>query len=287
MRIDGRTKLTGIIGYPLEYSLSPMIHNAGFEHINLNWCYLPFKVRESDFARSFDGLAALGFKGFNVTMPYKEASLKLVDELDDLTKVVGAINTVVVKDERLIGHNTDVEGFLLALREKADYDPQGKKVFMAGAGGAARAVAAALGRAGVARLVVANRHPERADSIKGLMEKHFSGCETSTVSLTGSLDKEIARADLVVNATPVGLQSDSSELPFSVAEAHQGQLYCDLVYLPKETALLRAARSRGAETLGGLAMLVLQAALAFSLWTGVEAPLQVMEAAALKEIVRN
>lgn len=284
MEIDGRTKLSGIVGYPLDYTLSPVIQNAAFVHLGLNWCYLPLKVAEPDFAQVFRCLGALGFQGFNVTMPYKEQAMSFVDEVDSVAEMAGALNTVVMKDKTWVGYNTDVEGFLLSLKNKADYDPAKKRVFMAGAGGAARAVAVGLGRAGVSQMIIANRRIERAQKLCDLVERHFPTCRTHASALDAPLDNDIEAADLVINTTPVGLDTGLGDVPFPVNVIHDGQLVYDLVYRPSDTLLLREARKRGAKVLGGLTMLVFQAALAFSLWTSAEAPLELMEAAARRRL---
>jgi shikimate dehydrogenase len=269
--LSGRTNVVGVIGSPIAHSLSPALHNAAFAALDLDWCCVAFEVAEGDAARALGGMAALGIRGLSVTMPHKTAVAGLVDESTPEALALDAVNCVIRRpDGRLLGHNTDGAGFLDSLRLDAGIDPHGMHVVVMGAGGAARAVVHALGTAGAASVVVINRNAERAARAAALAD----GC-----GRVGSL-ADIDAAGLIVNATPVGMGTGATESPLPVGVLHAGHVVVDLVYHPADTVLLKAAHAAGAITLGGLGMLVHQAAHAFNRWTGADAPVEAMRAAA-------
>ena len=271
--IRGSTRLAAVIGAPVRHSLSPAIHNAAFAATGLDWVYVALPVELGCVPDALAGMRALGIGGLNVTMPHKEAVHDAMDVLDAAAAALRTVNTVVpLSDGRLAGHTTDGAGFLDALRLDAGVDVAGRHVVVLGAGGAARAVVDALARAGVAQIIVVNRSPDAAASAAAL---------AGSIGRTGVV-ADIPAADLVVNATPIGMGTE--DVPVDPALLRAGQIVVDLVYHPLETALLRAAREAGARPVDGLGMLVHQAAHAFRLWTGVEAPVSVMREAALAEL---
>jgi shikimate dehydrogenase len=222
--------------------------------------------------------------GANVTVPYKEKVIPLLDELDPLARRIGAVNTIVVRDGSLAGHNTDAPGFLWALREKGGLDPRGKRALVLGAGGAARAVAMALLQAGATLVQVSNRTWARTEIlVDAVRERSGAGAEAVTSAPWGTPPGDV---DLVVNATTMGMRGGPApgEGPLDHVPFPAGALACDLVYNPEVTPFLETARRSGARTLGGLPMLVYQGALSFQIWTGVEAPVEVMFEAARKAI---
>ena len=254
-------------------SLSPTLHNAAFRAAGLDWDYLAFEVAPAPEAAeaAVKGMRALrGFDGMSVTHPHKLAVAQAVDSLSATAAALGAVNTVVREpDGRLRGESTDGEGFLRALAE-LDFEPGGCRALLVGAGGAARAVARALARAGVSELVVVNRNPERAEQLVAL---------TGPAARVG-VGAEAGECDLVVNATPLGTEGGyAATLPVAAGHLGAGQLVVDLVYEPPVTPFLDAAESRGCRVANGLGMLVHQAALQFELWTAVTAPLDAMWAA--------
>ncbi|MGZ4797760.1 MAG: shikimate dehydrogenase [Acidimicrobiia bacterium] len=263
--ISGRTRLAAVIGWPVEHSRSPAIHNAAYEATGLDWCYVALPVRPGDGARALDSAATLGLAGMNVTMPHKADVAAACTTLSPAAAALGSVNTVVFgPDGTTAGHSTDGEGFLRSLADEG-VDPRGRSVMVLGAGGAAHAVAAALVAAGATVEVAARRHPAAlalAAAVPGVAPARWP---------TGPAD-----VDIVVNATPIGMGSDAT-IPVPAAP---DQWIVDLVYHPLETPWLAAARAGGAHPVGGLGMLVHQAALAFELWTGVAAPLEAMRAAA-------
>jgi shikimate dehydrogenase len=274
-RIGGRTRLAGVIGWPVSGSLSPVIHNAAFAALGLDWAYVPLPVPPGRVAEAIAGLRALGFAGANVTMPYKTEAAQAVERLSEDAALLEAVNTVVVGGDEIEGANTDAPGFDRVLRSDAGFDPSGRRALVFGAGGAARACVLALGRAGLAELVVAIREPERSTSLARLARE--LPVELRVIPLADAASESV---DLVVNATPLGRTGETLPHP----ELHDGVLVVDLLYRPAVTPLLQAARDAGAAAYGGLGLLLHQAALSFELWTGLEPPMPVMSAAAVAEL---
>lgn len=274
-RIGGATRVVGIVGWPVDHSLSPAIHNAAFAASGLDWAYVPLPVPPRDLARAIPGLVSLGFAGANVTMPHKTESAELIEGLSEDARLLRAVNTIVVRGEEVEGHNTDVSGFDRFLRRDAGFDPAEKTALLYGSGGAARACALALARAGVSRLTVAARDRARAAPLVSMVEG--IGVPVSLVDLQGV---EGLESDLVVNATPVGARHQEPIHPV-LPVLEPGVLVVDLLYDPPVTLLQQRAREAGATALGGLGHLLEQAAASFELWTGTPAPLEVMSAAAV------
>jgi shikimate dehydrogenase len=271
--IGGATHVVGVIGWPVEHSLSPVIHNAAFDALGMDWVYVPLPVPPGAMRRAADGLISLGFRGANVTMPHKTVSAVLADELSDDARRLRAVNTLVVASDRLQGHNTDTTGFDRFLHRDAGFDPRGRSALVFGAGGAARAVALALAHAGVAELRVAVREAARAADLRAAVDGTAMRVEVVPID-----DAAAIRADLVVNATPLG--ADGTSAP-PMPALGPGVVVVDLLYRPAITPLQAAARDAGADAFGGLGLLLHQAALSFELWTGTPPPLEVMSAAAL------
>lgn len=267
------TRLAAVIGYPVRHSLSPAMHNAAFSELGLDWIYVACEVAPGGVDAAFAGVRALGFGGLSVTIPHKAAALEAVDEATDAARAIGAVNTVVpAAGGRLRGDNTDAAGFLASLTDEG-FDPEGKVCTVLGAGGAARAVVHALAGAGAAEVVVVNRTATRAETTAAL----------AGASGRVGIPADVTRADLVVNATPLGL-AGSRDLPVDPELLREGQLVADLIPNPAVTPLMHAARQRGARVAGGLGMLVHQGALAFHLWTGRPAPVGIMRAAAVRAL---
>lgn len=253
----------------MRHSLSPVIFNAAYRALGLDQVFVAFEVPDGSAGEALAAVRTLGIDLVSVTMPHKTAVARSVDELSDEARVLDAVNCVVARQGRLWGHNTDGAGFVAAVAAETGFDPAGRRCVVAGAGGAARAVILALGAAGAAEVVVVNRTPERAAVAAGL------GGPGGRV---GS-DADISSADLVVNATPAGM-ADQRSTPFDPALLRPGQVVADLVYHPAETPLLASARAAGLVAVNGLGMLVHQAAVQFHLGTGLDAPVEVMYAAA-------
>ena len=265
--ITGATRVVGVIGDPVEHSRSPALHNAAFAALALDWVYVPFPVLRGEGGAAVRAMHALGLAGLNVTMPHKADAAAACDDLEPAAADLGAVNTVVVGDDgEMVGYSTDGEGFLRALGDE-HVDVSGRRCVVIGAGGAARAIAQALGRAG-ADVTVAARREAAARSAAALAPGGAAG-------MLGNVSVETF--DLVVNATPLGMRGEPP--PIDSTRLHDGQFVYDTVY-PAETPLLAEARARGARAAGGLGMLVHQGALSFELWTGRAPPLDAMRAAA-------
>ena len=266
--IDARTRLAGIIGWPVEHSLSPVMHNAAFAALGLNWAYAAFPVRPDRVHEAVRGLAAAGCGGLNVTIPHKQAVLGCCSSVSEAVAAIGAANTLVPDGEGgFRADNTDAEGFLRALDEHAALDLDGRDVLLVGAGGAARAVAFALRSRG-ARVRVANRTPARAAELGDPVP--FT---------TPAMDMIAGQSALVVNCTSLGLHGDEVPPELPLAGIGRGQAVADIVYRPGGTPWLAAAAARGALPVDGLAMLLHQGAAAFEQWTGAPAPVEVMRTA--------
>jgi shikimate dehydrogenase len=274
MAITARTGLVGIVGHPVKHSLSPRIHNAAFAAQGVDMAYLAFDVPPDQLAKAMLGMRALGIRGVNVTVPHKETILPLLDEVDPLAARVGAVNTVVNSEGHLVGHNTDVTGFAEALRSLLPEGARGLKCVVVGAGGAARAVLAALVADGAAAVFVYNRTFTRAAA---LCASAAAWGSTDCVAMSEDRLRQVApEAALLVNATSVGLASKVKDFPVLVDIVQGGQVVVDLVYGQSPTGLVETAWARGARAMDGIEMLVMQAACSYSLWTGLEAPTDVM-----------
>lgn len=273
--ISGSTRLAAVIGDPARHSLSPALHNAAFDELGLDWVYLAFDVERGRAVEALDAIRTLGIDGLSVTMPHKTDVAGAVDQLSPTAASLEAVNCVVRDGRRLVGHNTDGDGFLRGLRHDAGLDPAGARAVVLGAGGAARAVVRALAVAGAAEVVVVNRSADAAER---------AAEHAGTVGRVGDA-ADVAKAELVVNATPVGMHGPTEgRLPCPIDVLHDGQVVVDLVYDPLETALMVEARHRGARTHNGVSMLVFQAAEAFERWTGQDAPVEAMLSAAVSAL---
>lgn len=290
----GTTRLAAVIGHPVRHSLSPVILNAAFAAAGLDWTFVAFEVPPGDGEAAVRAMRPLGIGGLSVTMPHKEAAAAAVDQRSHEADLLGAVNCVAWRGEVLVGHNTDGPGLLDALRVDEAFEPEGRRCVVVGAGGAARAAVVALAAAGAAEVGVLNRTASRGERAAAL-----AGERGRVVAAPA-----VADADLVVNATPVGMAKagqvvvplapassgeppatpTGGELPFDVGLLGSGQLVVDMVYNPLVTPLVAAARGRGAVAVNGLGMLIHQAAHSFRLWTGEAAPLEAMSAAALAEL---
>lgn len=278
MKITGKTRLTGIIGWPLSHTLSPAMHNAAFEHAGIDLCYVPFPVKEEDFDRAIKGIAALGIAGLNVTIPYKEKIVSYLSELSREARLIGAVNTIKVIEDRMIGYNTDGTGFITSV-EEVGYRVEGRSVLIIGAGGAARAVSFQLAIEGVREIVIANRSVDKAVRLKEAINLHFPSLPIQAVDLSRETLRVVTEEiDMVVNATSLGLEKeDPSPIPFEFIHSHM--FVCDLIYNPVETTLLKYARDRGCIYINGIGMLIHQGAASFKIWTGITPPIEVMKRA--------
>jgi shikimate dehydrogenase len=251
--IDARTQLYGVIGNPVRHSLSPIIHNGAFQRMGLNAAYLAFEVK--DLPEAVRGIRGLGIRGVSVTIPFKTQIIPFLDQVEGVAKKIKAVNTITNEEGKLIGHNTDWGGALEALEEKVDL--KDKRVILLGAGGAARAIAFGLKERGC-QVFIHNRSPQKAADLA--KELGFVG---RPMSFREKLD-----ADVVINATPLGMMPHDGETPLPKEVLREGMTVMDIVYQPLRTKLLREAEEQGCRTIDGLSMLARQGAAQLQIWTG-------------------
>lgn len=277
--IDGRTSLLGIFGDPVSHSLSPRMQNAALAAAGMNAVYLPLPVADQCLSTAVEALRAFGFVGVNVTIPHKEKVMPLLDAVDAQAQAIGAVNTIVNREGRLTGYNTDASGFIRSLRFDLGFEPKGGKVVLLGAGGACRAAIVALAAAGVAEIVIANRTVARARELVGQLEKHCPGCLLQAERVDSSdLAPHLAQAALLVNTSAVGLHGESFPDWLLNALNKNAGVY-DMVYAQQVTPLLQTATAQGRVVADGRGMLVAQGEEAFALWFGAPPPIGLMRAA--------
>ncbi|MBU5612574.1 shikimate dehydrogenase [Geomonas azotofigens] len=279
MAITGKTTVTGIIGWPVSHSLSPVLHNAAFQALDLDWIYVPFPVAPERLAEGIAGLKSLGVAGFSVTIPHKVAIIPLLDQVTPEAELIGAVNTVVAREGRLFGYNTDGIGLIAALREKLGCDPEGKRVLVLGAGGAARSAVVSLAAAGAAGIAIANRSTDAAVALAHLVGARLTATRCEGGGLASLADPGFMGSfDLVVNTTSVGMAGDSFA-GLALSSLAPGACVYDMVYAPPVTPLLAQAGALGIPCANGFGMLVAQGEAAFRIWTGATPPRGCMEGA--------
>lgn len=288
MKITGHTKIVGIFGDPIGHTLSPAMQNAAFERLGLDMAYVPFHVKadgDGDLKKAVEALRAMNFSGVNVTIPHKESVMKYLDEADDCAQEIGAVNTVVNRDGRLFGFNTDGPGYLKSLKEETGFSPKGKNAIILGAGGAARSIVHAFVKGGAKKMVIANRTVERAEALAREFSSRNIKIEAASLDKE-ALERYAPETDLLVNTTSLGMMGRGDlNLPFG--ELPKYAVVSDIVYRPLMTELLKAAKRYRLKTHGGLGMLIHQGAIGFELWTGKKAPIEVMRKAALKALKKR
>ena len=270
------TKLIGLIGHPIKQSYSPFIHNIAAQFKNIDYIYLPFDVVDANLKNALKGVVALGISGLNVTIPHKEKIIKYLDELSEEAAMIGAVNTIVNEHGKLKGYNTDINGILESLTEFKDLIT-GSKVCVIGAGGGARAVIYTLIRHfKPEQITIINRTIQRADTLHNYFSEKMRFDNLKTADLfPPDLIETFHSSKLIVNSTSVGMFPDVDDSPTNLKESfHKDQLVFDMIYNPTETKLLKLAKQQDAASLGGLKMLVHQAAKSFELWTGEEPPVE-------------
>ena len=280
--ITGKTTVCGVIGDPIEHTMSPVMHNAAYKKLGLDYVYVAFRVDKADLGKAVAGMRALNIRGLNVTIPHKVAIMPFLDELDPLAEKIGAVNTVVNNNGVLRGCNTDATGFLQALLAKG-VRPEGKTVAILGAGGASRGISFILAERG-ANLVILNRKLELdwavdlARRVSEVFKKQAEALELNEPNLA----KTLAGAEILVNATSVGMSPDIDSTPVPGRLLRPGLLVFDIVYNPIQTRLIKDAEAAGAKTISGIDMLAWQGAQAFEMWTGQPAPVELMKREAIK-----
>lgn len=281
MNVSGTTKVVGLLGWPVEHSMSPAMHNAAFRKTMLNYTYVPFAVQPQDLEQAVAAIRALNLVGANVTIPHKVAVMQYLDEIDEGARKIGAVNTIVNVQGRLIGYNTDGMGFIQSLTEQAVVVTDAKVVLL-GAGGAARAVVDALLSAKAAFVTIAARSGVKASDLAS----HY--VKSSVIGMnwhSDAFNQQLADCNIIINATPLGMAPHSEEMPPVTWSALAPQaVVCDLIYNPLTTLFLQQAKERGHQIVTGEGMLAGQGALAFQRWTNVPAPYEVMAENLLQQI---
>lgn len=271
LKISGKTRVMGLFGYPVEHSLSPAMHNAAFEHLGLDCCYVTFLVRPELLNDAVKAIKALNLAGVNITVPHKENVIPMLDVVDKEASFIGAVNTIVNSDSKLIGYNTDGRGFIQSLSEE-DISIEGKNILIVGAGGASRAISYYLSEK-ASKLLIYD-----VDSNKVQRLIHDLRKIRNNVHHVDKINN-LNGIDIIINATPLGLK-ETDPTPFDVSLIKPNHVVCDLIY--RQTRLLKKSSEKGCKTLNGLGMLLWQGLLAFELWTGVKPPVEVMRKALLK-----
>jgi shikimate dehydrogenase len=273
-----KAELVGVFGHPVAENPTIVMQEAAFKALDLNWRYLTIEVYPADLGDAFKGLRAFNMQGINLTIPHKVEVLKYLDEVAEDARLMGAVNTVRREGDKLIGENTDGKGFLRSLREDAQVEPSGKQVVVLGAGGAARAITVELALAGAERIIVVNRSAGRGRELVNLLNN-----KTPTTAEFVPWDHSYslpAGTNVLVNATSIGLFPDVTAKPdLDYDTIIAGMTVCDVIPNPPRTPFLKEAEARDATTLDGLGMLVYQGAIGFTMWTGLDAPVEVMHQA--------
>jgi len=308
-QITGKTKIVGVIGDPIEHSCSPQMHNAAFEQLSMDYVYVAFHVKAEDLKVAIDGFKALNIVGINVTIPHKQGVIPLIDELSREAELIGAVNTLVFKEGKIEGHNTDARGFIAAMKEEGVDVPKGKSVVVLGAGGSARAVVVSLALEDVKKISIANRTASKAIQLAADISKK-TGIEIHGIGLDDKeFPKAISESSLLVNTASSSMDLEHPLLidedwlavhevttplttplppfikgePFGRGTAerseHSKLVVYDIIYNPPETRLMKIAKEKGLKTVGGIGMLVHQGAIAFELWTEQHPPIDTMRRA--------
>lgn len=281
MNVSGTTRVVGLLGWPVEHSMSPAMHNAAFRETGLDYTYVPFAVQPQDLEQAVAAIRALNLAGANVTIPHKVAVMQYLDDIDEGARKIGAVNTIVNVQGRLIGYNTDGMGFIRSLTEQNVVVAEAKVVLL-GAGGAARAVVDALLSAKAAFVAIAARSGGKASN---LASQYVKSPVIGMDWHSDAFNRQLADCNIVINATPLGMAPHSKEMPPITWSALASQaVVCDLIYNPLTTCFLQQAKERGHQIVTGEGMLAGQGALAFQIWTNVPAPYEVMVENLLQQI---
>lgn len=273
--MDSYSQLYGVIGDPIRHSKSPVMLNSAFQAAGINAVYGAFHVKPEQLGEAIAGVRALGFGGLNVTIPHKVHVMDYLDDMDESARMIEAVNTIVHRDGKLIGYNTDGIGYVRSLKEEMQLDLRGKRLLVIGAGGAARGVVYALAKEQPEMIWIVNRTKDKADALARHMQ---ALCNAEGMGLEG-IDHIKSQVDIVINTTSVGMSPHVNEVPIDTSWFHKDLIVSDLIYNPRITRILQEAKHCGASIHGGLGMFIYQGAFAFEYWTGQSAPVNVMRTA--------
>ena len=280
MGVKATTDIYGIFGHPVKHSLSPDMHNSAFNTLGLNSVYVAFDIDPESIEEAARAIRVMGIRGINITIPHKQTIIPYLDEVSPDAKLTGAVNTVKNENGRLSGYNTDVGGFLRAIREDLDFSPEGNTLFLIGAGGAARAVLSAFCMNGGAVVYITDIIKDKALELANQFKANFQNITIETVELDNQnlIEQKFNEADILVNASPAGMDGVGS-LDIPLTSLNKNAVVYDLVYKPPDTNLLKEAKQLGHKASGGLSMLLYQGAESFEIWTGEDAPVEIMKKA--------
>lgn len=280
--ITGDSRVCGVIGDPIGHTISPAMHNAAFRALNLDYVYVPFRVSREDLPNAIEGLRAFNIRGVNVTIPHKVSIIPMLDEIDEFAQKIGSVNVVVNDDGHLTGYNTDAHGFLYSLLDQG-IEPEGEKVAVLGAGGAARSICFALSERG-ASLTILNRTPGNAARFAAEMSE-MTGRSIQVLGLNKeNMAAVMDNCNILINATSVGMYPDMEATLVDSSIIKSRHTVVDIVYNPLKTRLLVEAEKAGARVVSGVDMLIWQGALAFEIWTGRQAPINIMRRCARQSL---
>ncbi len=273
MNIKGSTNIAGLVGHPVEHSFSPPMHNAAFQSLGMDWAYVAFDVNPNDLSSAIEGAKSLNIKGFNVTIPHKIEVMRYLDELDEVAELIGAVNTIDFKN--LKGYNTDGIGAVRAIEEVTSI--KNKDVVVAGAGGASRAISFYLAKFGASSITILNRNTDKAQNLaRDVLASDLIG-DVKSDSIS-EINRHLPDADILVDTTPLGMDPHINDEPIATSDnMHEDLVVFDAVYNPNETVLIKQAIKAGAKPVYGIKMLLYQGAESFKIWTGRDAPIDVME----------
>ena len=274
------TKLVILLGNPLGHSISPAMHNRVFEHLGMDYCYMPVEVTEKNLQQVFLGLCRMNVAGFNVTIPHKINIMEHLDELDPLAATIGAVNTITVKDGKTTGYNTDGEGFIRSFEDETQTSVKGKRFFLLGCGGGARAIAMTLAFHDAEKIYIHNRTTAKAVGLAEEINSKIRPCTEVVHHTPESQKRAIADSDILINSTSIGMHPRGDELPINESLLTPNLIVADIVYNPLMTKLLKTAKDRGCSIVPGLGMLINQGAAAFKLFTGIDPLVEEMSAVA-------
>ena len=280
MGVKATTDIYGIFGHPVKHSLSPDMHNSAFNTLGLNSVYVAFDIDPESIEEAARAIRVMGIRGINITIPHKQTIIPYLDEVSPDAKLTGAVNTVKNENGKLLGYNTDVGGFLRAIREDLDFSPEGNTLFLIGAGGAARAVLSAFCMNGGAVVYITDIIKDKALELANQFKANFQNITIETVELDNQnlIEQKFNEADILVNASPAGMDGVGS-LDIPLTSLNKNAVVYDLVYKPPDTSLLKEAKQLGHKASGGLSMLLYQGAESFEIWTGENAPVEIMKKA--------
>lgn len=270
------TKLIILLGNPLGHSLSAPMHNRVFEKLDLDYCYMPVQVTPKDLQTVFAGLMKMNVAGFNVTIPHKIRIINYLDTLDPLAATIGAVNTICINDGKTRGYNTDGEGFIRSLEEEGNISVQGKRIFLLGCGGAARAIAMTLAFRGAEKIFIGNRTLAKAEALATEINAKMGPCAMAIEAGSEDRKETIKTCDILVNTTSIGMHPRDKESPIDSDLLFEHLVVADIVYNPHTTRLLSNAQAKGCKIVHGLGMLIYQGAAGFKLWTGIDPLIQEM-----------